>query len=616
MRLKKAPVNLGVFAKVLTLAVFAFGIAAMPARSQQVVISELMYEPPGGDTFADAEFLELINTGTTAAALGNASFSGITFTFPSGFSLAPQARAVICKNRSLFISRYGTVPGLVDGNYSGSLNNSGENIQLLATGGAVIAQVRYGVDGAWPTRPTGKGGSLEIVDPLGAQTDALNWRASSEYLGTPGTAGAGPQTRIAINELLAHTDPPLEDAVELYNRTDQPVDVGGWYLSNSYGSPLKYRIPAGTVIPAHGFKVIYEYQFNPAFLEAGRTAFTFSAAYPDIAILISPDAQGNPSRFEDTVEFPASPNGVSFGRYPDGQGPFLLTSRLSFGMPIDNTMDPDFLPIFRQGAGATNAPHAIGPVVFSKFRYSAPSSGIEFIELSNISATNVPLYDPAFPTNVWKIEGGVAYQFTNQVTIPVGGRVLVANTGDTAAVRQLLSLPQDAVVFGPYEGQLSSDGERVTLVRPDPPQMPPREDAGFVPYFIAEQVDYSASAPWPVLVSPASSLIRRITLTVPGYNPLNWVEEAVTPPPPAVPGLVAAGILDGKLRLTVSGAQSKTFAVEAVQLSGASTITVGATLASGTLNAPPGTVISNGAVAVTVEIPITNRAELIRLQVN
>lgn len=609
------PVSLSVLAKFLTASALAF-VAATSVLSQQVVISELMYQPPGGSTFAEAEYVELLNTGNTAANLGNASFSGITFTFPAGFSLAPQARAVICKNRTLFLSRYGAVPGLVDGSFTGSLNNDGENISLTASGGTVIAQVRYGVDTDWPTRPTGKGGSLELIDPLGSQTSAANWRASSEYYGSPGTAGVGPRNRIVVNELLAHTDPPLEDAVELYNRTDQPVDIGGWFLSNSFGSPYKYRIPAGTIVPAHGFKMIYEYQFNPAAPEAGRTAFTFSAAYPDIAVLISADTQGNPLFFEDVVEFPASPNGVSFGRYPDGEGPFLLMSRMTFGTVIDNTMDPIFLNIFRQGQGAPNAPHRLGPLVFGRLRYSAPSSGIEFIELANISTTNVPLFDPLYPTNVWKIEGGVSFQFTNPITVPPGGKLFVANTNDAAAVRQLLGLAGDAVVLGPYDGQLSSDGERITLVRPDPPQMPPREDAGFVPYTVAEQIDYSASAPWPVLAFPSTSAIRRISLAAPAYDPTNWREESVSPSVPVAPAISATGLAQNRLQLRISGAQSGAFSVESVQLSGNSTVVAGTVLASGNLTVPPGTLVSNGVVALTVEVPVTNRTELIRLRVN
>jgi hypothetical protein len=35
----------------------------------------------------------------------------------------------------------------------------------------------------------------------------------------------------------------------------------------------------------------------------------------------------------------------------------------------------------------------------------------EFIELQNITPTNVPLYDPAYPTNVWHLANAVTFNF-------------------------------------------------------------------------------------------------------------------------------------------------------------------------------------------------------------
>jgi hypothetical protein len=81
-----------------------------------------------------------------------------------------------------------------------------------------------------------------------------------------------PLTNVVINEVLTHTDPPLEDAVELYNPALTPVDISGWFLSNTPDNLKKFRIPDGTVIPASGYKVFYEYEFNPN--PASSTSFT------------------------------------------------------------------------------------------------------------------------------------------------------------------------------------------------------------------------------------------------------------------------------------------------------------------------------------------------------
>jgi hypothetical protein len=40
--------------------------------AQSVVISEILYQPPGGSDFAEAEFVELLNAGSTPTQLGGA----------------------------------------------------------------------------------------------------------------------------------------------------------------------------------------------------------------------------------------------------------------------------------------------------------------------------------------------------------------------------------------------------------------------------------------------------------------------------------------------------------------------------------------------------------------
>lgn len=589
------------------------GAWLLSMRAQTVVISEILYEPPGGTAFAEAEFVELLNPSTVAINLTGAAFTaGIGFTFPAGFTLAPGARAVLGRNPTLLASRYGTIPGLVSGNYTGALNNSGETLTLSSADGSVLASVNYRSGSGWPDRPAGQGGSLELVDPLGSQGSASNWRASAEYLGSPGTAGSGPLNRVVVNELLSHTDPPLEDAVELYNRTGTAIDIGGWYLSNSRSNPTKYRIPVGTVIPANGFRVIYEHQFNPAVPEAGRTAFTFSAAYDDLVVLLSADAAGNPVRWEEDQGFPASPNGVSFGRYPDGEGPFQLMSRMTLGTGISNTDPEDWLFFFRQGLGATNAPHALGPVVIQRLRYSAPSDGIEFVELKNISEIEVPLFDPSYVTNTWGLAGGVDFRFPEGITLAPGGSVYVANTNDFNAVRTLLGLAASVPVVGPYTGQLSSEGEKLRLLRPDNPQMPPRDDAGFVPYFVAEEIDYSAAAPWPVLSSPTSQLIRRRSASVAGYDPANWEAAPVA----ATPSTVAVSVvswINGVLRLRLIGSAGAAYRVDSVALQGASGVTVLSTAASGVFSSATDTVLPDGTVTRTVDVAASGSGALFRV---
>lgn len=84
-------------------------------------------------------------------------------------------------------------------------------------------------------------------------------------------------TNIVVSEVLTHTDPPLEDALELYNPTENSVNIGGWSISNSPDNPYKFRVPAGTVLT--GYKVFFEQNYqNPTTNAAG-----FNSAGTDTA---------------------------------------------------------------------------------------------------------------------------------------------------------------------------------------------------------------------------------------------------------------------------------------------------------------------------------------------
>src|SRR5262249_49589997 len=46
---------------------------------------------------------------------------------------------------------------------------------------------------------------------------------------TPQASNFGAITNVVVNEVLAHTDPPLEDAIELYNPTDTDADISNFW---------------------------------------------------------------------------------------------------------------------------------------------------------------------------------------------------------------------------------------------------------------------------------------------------------------------------------------------------------------------------------------------------
>ena len=147
-------------------------------------ITELMYNPQGGDTY---EFLELRNDDLVPLDVGLWTFEGITYTFPAGTLLAPGQYVVLANNANpaAFAVRY---PGVsVFGWYGGKLNNGGERIAIHKTTGEIVLSVDYSNAGGWPKAADGAGYSLEIIDPNGDPDAPSNWRG-----GLPTTARRGP----------------------------------------------------------------------------------------------------------------------------------------------------------------------------------------------------------------------------------------------------------------------------------------------------------------------------------------------------------------------------------------------------------------------------------------
>jgi hypothetical protein len=351
---------------------------------------------------------------------------------------------------------------------------------------------------------------------------------------TPGADNYLPLTNILINEVLAHTDPPLEDAVELYNPNATNVDIGGWFLANGAANLKHYRIPEGTVIPAGGYHVLYEYEF------VGTDHFTFNSAHGDKVYLSTGDKEGNLTGYRATQSFGASFNGVSFGRFITSVGvDFVPMSRRTFGHD-----SPVSLEDFRQGGGATNATPVIEPVVINEIMYHPPdlggtnaidNVGDEFIELCNYSANSIPLYDVLNPGNTWKIGGDVSFVFPMQKSIPAWGYLILVSFNPASDPNALTEFKKRYTVdprvqlFGPYSGKLSNSSGAVELYRPDNPQTPPHPDAGFVPYVMIERIQYGDSAPWPVEADGGGASLQRKSPSEYGNDPVHW--RAGTPTP-------------------------------------------------------------------------------------
>lgn len=478
--------------------------------------NEWMADPAAGD-----DWFELHNPAAQPVELSrlnltdDPSIAGLT-----QFQVAPLS----------FIGPGGFVKWVADGNLSGgrdhvsfSLDASGETLRLYTVDLVLIDSVDFGLQQAGVSQGRLPDGTATIVGF--AETP------------TPGESNYLPLPNALVNEVLTHTDPPLEDAIELFNPTPGPVNLGGWFLSDSAKDFKKYRIPNGTVLPPGGFLVFYEADFNSA---NPATPFALSSAHGGEVWLSSADALGNLTGTRARARFGAAENGVSFGRYLTSVGAeFTALSAPTFG--VNN---PGSVADFRTGTGAPNAYPKVGPLVISEIMYHPPDTGTndntldEFIEICNVTPDTVPLSDPAHPENTWRLEEGITFVFPSGASLPSGACLLLVHFDPAADPAQLTTFRDHygisplVPIYGPYGGKLANDGEELELAKPDAPETAP-PDVGFVPYIGVDRVVYSDTAPWPPSADGSTngvglSLHRRVPLAY-GNDPVNWLAGPPSP---------------------------------------------------------------------------------------
>ncbi len=133
--------------------------------------------------------------------------------------------------------------------------------------------------------------------------------------------GTNPATQIVINEILARNitinqdeQEEFDDWIELYNPTDEPVDIGGFSITDDIEAPDKWTIPTAfedeTTIPPNGYLIIWA-DGDP---EQGplHTNFNLSGEGENVALY---DLDGNAI---DVVLFGPQVEDIAYGRLPNG----------------------------------------------------------------------------------------------------------------------------------------------------------------------------------------------------------------------------------------------------------------------------------------------------------
>ncbi|MBC8235397.1 CotH kinase family protein [bacterium] len=139
------------------------------------------------------------------------------------------------------------------------------------------------------------------------------------------TAPIADSSPVVINELMAFntqslTDPQGEndDWIELYNVSDQEINLSGMYLSDNKDNLRKWAFPDNTIIPPKGYLIVWAD-------EDGKDQPELHANFKlskngEAVMLIDKDERGN--KILDSMEFGKQEKDIAYGRFPDGTGNF------------------------------------------------------------------------------------------------------------------------------------------------------------------------------------------------------------------------------------------------------------------------------------------------------
>ena len=395
------------------------------SRKTGLVISEIMYKPAPRADGKVLEYLELFNSNPYPEDISGYRISGsVDFEFPSNTTLPGGGFLVIAGSPVDFQSVYGL--SNVMGPYKNTLKNSG-TIRLRNNRDAIFLEVNYAAKPPWPVAADGTGHSLVLGRPSYGEDDPKAWDISDVVGGSPGSVKAyrpSPQRSVMINEILVRAVFPAEAFVELYNHSNQAVDLSGCVLTDD---PVtnKHILPPGTSIPARGFLSFTAAQLGFAFNPEGGTLF-FKNTRMD--------------RVLDALRYEAKGLGAAFGRYPNGAS--------------------EWYPLVTATPGATNSAIRIHDIVIDEILFN-PISGDDddqYVELYNQGALSVDL-------SGWKLTAGINFTFPTNFMIGAKSYVVVGRNSSNL-VSKYPNLNAGNCV-GNFSGSLSHGGERLVLTMPD-----------------------------------------------------------------------------------------------------------------------------------------------------
>ena len=184
----------------------------------------------------------------------------------------------------------------------------------------------------------------------------------------------------------------------------------------------------------------------------------------------------------------------------------------------------NFIPLQTQTPGKANSAPRIGPIVISEIFYAtATDPDLEFLELLNITAAPVPLYD-SVRSAPWSLTDGIELRFpSNPPLILASGERLVL-TRSLSHFNAAFTVPVGTRVLEWTAGRLANEGESVQLGRPAG-----LDDAGVRQFARVDRVNYDRNAPWPAGAAGSGQSLQKRVESGYGNDPSAWLGATPTP---------------------------------------------------------------------------------------
>lgn len=236
-------------------------------------------------------------------AIGNTTASA-TWTFPASSFVKPRGHLVMRLS--------GGTTGSA-GPASFALSAAGGTLLILRASGSTVDSLTYpalaGADDSSYARAQDGSGDFIVAR---ATPGLANTAAAVAGLIAPGEA--------VINEFMADNGSLAApfgveaDWVELRNNTSTPLDLSGAYLSDNATNPAKWQFPAGTVLPASGYLVVWAYDTTVTGALNARWALSKDGEHLRFS--------NTDQSVIDSLTFGAQIKNRTMARLPDGTGPF------------------------------------------------------------------------------------------------------------------------------------------------------------------------------------------------------------------------------------------------------------------------------------------------------